>query len=275
MLNGWRFQQVGLHRVWRYKLWMMIRRGHMDNKLLRVNHRGQLLSPVWKKKKKKTCKNHWDTSDITLDLRGYNWVHLTHRPQCTVTLNSNFAILKTWNRCQLDNYWSFGFAKESRRVLAIFKDIFLRNKFLSNVKWFYGKKTQNWEGNLYLTENRWKEMWCAEDQIQLYVSCKKSIFRFELWLSSYSQNIIFFFKLLPILHIHKNRNYSSMIGNRQTNCFYPMNLWQGHVRNVLFHSCQLWAAMTKQSYIYSKRRFLIYGELFGLWCATLLCLILK
>ena len=25
-----------------------------------------------------------------------NWIHLAHRPSCTVTLNSNLAILKTW-----------------------------------------------------------------------------------------------------------------------------------------------------------------------------------
>ena len=30
-------------------------------------------------------------------LRGHNWVHFAHRPWCTVTLNSKFAILKTWN----------------------------------------------------------------------------------------------------------------------------------------------------------------------------------
>ena len=28
-------------------------------------------------------------------LRGHNWVHFTHRLQCSVTLNSNFAILET------------------------------------------------------------------------------------------------------------------------------------------------------------------------------------
>ena len=28
-------------------------------------------------------------------LRGHNWVHFAHRPWCSVTLNSNFAILKT------------------------------------------------------------------------------------------------------------------------------------------------------------------------------------
>ena len=30
-------------------------------------------------------------------LRGHNWVHFAHRLWCTVTFNSNFAILKTWN----------------------------------------------------------------------------------------------------------------------------------------------------------------------------------
>ena len=30
-----------------------------------------------------------------VSLRGHNCVHFAHRPQCTVTLNSKFAILKT------------------------------------------------------------------------------------------------------------------------------------------------------------------------------------
>ena len=33
----------------------------------------------------------------TIDLRGHNRMYFAHWPQCTVTLNSNFAILKTWN----------------------------------------------------------------------------------------------------------------------------------------------------------------------------------
>ena len=32
---------------------------------------------------------------LTPTLRGHNWQHFAHRPQCTVTLNSNFAIFKT------------------------------------------------------------------------------------------------------------------------------------------------------------------------------------
>ena len=28
-------------------------------------------------------------------LRGHNWVHFAYSPQCTITLNLNFAILKT------------------------------------------------------------------------------------------------------------------------------------------------------------------------------------
>ena len=35
-------------------------------------------------------------------LRGHNSVYFAHRLQCTVTLNSNFAILKTWNCFQLE-----------------------------------------------------------------------------------------------------------------------------------------------------------------------------
>ena len=35
-------------------------------------------------------------------LRDHNWQHFAHRPQCTVTLNSNFAIFKTWNCFQLE-----------------------------------------------------------------------------------------------------------------------------------------------------------------------------
>ena len=35
-------------------------------------------------------------------LSGTNWVHFTHRPECTATLNSNFAISRTWNCFRLD-----------------------------------------------------------------------------------------------------------------------------------------------------------------------------
>ena len=35
-------------------------------------------------------------------LRGHNWMHLAHRLQCTVTMNSNFTILKTRNCFQLE-----------------------------------------------------------------------------------------------------------------------------------------------------------------------------
>ena len=39
----------------------------------------------------------------------------------------------------------------------------MRNRPLSNAKWFYGKKRKIGKGNLYLSENRssWNEMCCA------------------------------------------------------------------------------------------------------------------
>ena len=51
------------------------------------------------------------------------------------------------------------------RVLALFTSIFLRNRSLSDARWFCGKKRKIGKGNLYLTENRlsWNEMCCASD----------------------------------------------------------------------------------------------------------------
>ena len=58
--------------------------------------------------------------------------------------------------------------KKRRRVLALFISIFLRNRSLSDDRWFCGKKRQSRQigkGNLYLTENRssWNELCCASD----------------------------------------------------------------------------------------------------------------
>ena len=60
----------------------------------------------------------------------------SHRSQCTVTLNSNFAL---------------------------FKSTFLRNRPYSNARWFNSKKHKIVKGSLYLIEHRFsrKEMWCA------------------------------------------------------------------------------------------------------------------
>ena len=48
---------------------------------------------------------------------------------------------------------------------TLFKNVFLRNCFLSNGRWFYGKKRKIGKWNLHLTENLQSrnEMWCAAD----------------------------------------------------------------------------------------------------------------
>ena len=72
---------------------------------------------------------------------------------CTVTLNSNFAILKTWNYFQLElkNYLSLYFCGKKPTVTVHYGlwtkctqlwplnrllSIFLRNRSLSNARWF-------------------------------------------------------------------------------------------------------------------------------------------
>ena len=84
--------------------------------------------------------------------------------------------------------------KKRRQVLALFISIFLRNRSLSDARWFYGKKTQNWEGKSVFN---WKSIKLKRNALcfrlsQLYGShmCK-GIFKFELQLSSYWQNINF------------------------------------------------------------------------------------
>ena len=42
-------------------------------------------------------------------------------------------------------------------------------------------------------------------------------------------------KLTYISYNHKNRNFLGMIWKILTNCDYHINLWQGHVSNLLFY----------------------------------------
>ena len=84
--------------------------------------------------------------------------------------------------------------KKRRRVLALFISIFLRNRSLSDARWFCGKKRKIGKGNLYLTENplSWNVMCCASDNHNYMChTCAKEFFRFELQSRSYWQKIQF------------------------------------------------------------------------------------
>ena len=84
----------------------------------KVYHSGLPVQKVtWKNKfvfVSRLCRNitqnmwHTSISHWINVLRGHIWVNFAHIPYCTVTLNSNFAILKTWNCFQLQwkNYLS-------------------------------------------------------------------------------------------------------------------------------------------------------------------------
>ena len=113
-------------------------------------------------------------------LRGHNWQHFAHRPQCTVTLNSKFAIFKTWKLFSIrvkELNEPIVLWKKRRRVIALFISIFLRNLSLSNARWFYGKKRKIGKGNLYLTENplSGNEMWCVakNNNYMCHIMCKR------------------------------------------------------------------------------------------------------
>ena len=69
--------------------------------------------------------------------------------------------------------------KKNRRGFALFKRYFLRNRSLSNARWFYGKKHKIGKENLYLTENCWSKskLWCAADNLNYmcYICAKKKL----------------------------------------------------------------------------------------------------
>ena len=128
--------------------------------------------------------------------------------------------------------------EKRRRVLALFISISLRNRSLSDARW----KMQNWEGKSVFN---WKSIKLKRNVMcfrysQLYVShvCKR-ILKFELQFSSYWQNIKFS-RYCPKFHIFTN----IVIFQVYLQLFRPTSsslyiLWQGHVRNTLFHFCQL------------------------------------
>ena len=62
-------------------------------------------------------------------------------------------IVSFWIRSGETIIWAYSFAGGKTTGFTLFKSIFLRNRSLSNAKWFYGKKRKIWKGNLYLTEN--------------------------------------------------------------------------------------------------------------------------
>ena len=55
----------------------------------------------------------------------------------------------------------------------------------------------------------------------------------------------------------KIQNFKSIIEMFETNSFYLINpIWQGHVRNLLFPFCQLWAAKCSHGVIYKSAALL-------------------
>ena len=102
---------------------------------------------------------------------------------------------------------------------------------------FYGKRRKIRKENLYLTENRFttNEMWCAVvNHSYICHICAKGFLNTNFTKAGIDK-ISIFHEIAP------NFTYSVLELFRPTACFHPINLWQGHVRNTLFHFCQLWA----------------------------------
>ena len=127
--------------------------------------------------------------------------------------------------------------KKGRRVLTLFISIFLRNRSLSDARWFYGKKKRKIrKGNLYLTENRlsWNEMCFASDNHNYMChTCAKEFVRFELQFSSYWQNIKFS-RYCPKFHIFTKNVIFQDIWNVLDQLLHPYKFYGRDMSGILF-----------------------------------------
>ena len=91
---------------------------------------------------------------LTTYLRGHNWVHFAHRLIVFYYLEFKLPYLKNLKLFSIrvkELFESIVLRKKNRRrVCALFKSIFLRNRSLSNARLFSGKKTQNLGREIYL-----------------------------------------------------------------------------------------------------------------------------
>ena len=163
-------------------------------------------------------------------LRGHNLVlfsigHNVLLHWIQTSLSQQPEIVFSWNK-RIN--WAYSFVGKKRTGFCSFKSTFFRNRFFSNVRWFYSKKRKIWKGNLYLTENRFSrnEMWCAVvNHNHMYHICAKEFLDSNFcW--AVIDKISFFTKLPQIPHTHKNCNFKGrpIIGLFETNYFYPLNL---------------------------------------------------
>ena len=119
-----------------------------------------------------------------------------------------------------------------RRVFALFKSIFLRNRSLSNARWFWCKKCKIGKGNLFLTENRLSrnEMWCESDNH----NNMSHIYAKELLDSNFIKQLFtkykFLIKLPQISHIDKNHNFFK----------YNWKFWDQLLLPYIFHGSDIW-----------------------------------
>ena len=103
--------------------------------------------------------------------------------------------------------------QKKRQVFAIFKSIFLRNRSLSDARWFNGKKCKIGKGNLCLTENWFRRTKCGMLQIItiiIYVSHAKKFLN-SILNEAVIDKISNFHKTAQISHIHKNHYFWSIM----------------------------------------------------------------
>ena len=126
--------------------------------------------------------------------------------------------------------------KKRRWVLTLFISIILRNRSLSDARWFYGKKRKIGKGNLYVTENRlsWNKMYCASDNHNfVYHTCAK-----EFLNSSFNHAVIdkisHFHDIAPNFTFSQKLQFFKYIYIFLDQLLHPYKFYGGDMSGILF-----------------------------------------
>ena len=146
--------------------------------------------------------------------------------------------------------------KKRRQVLALFISIFLRNRSLSDARWFCSKKHKIGKGNLYLTENRlsWNVMCCAFDVLQIITIICVTHVQKNFWIRASIKKSLTKYQIFTILpqisHFHKFRNFSSIFATFETDQLLHLYKFYGRdmsgILSFIFASCHplIWLKST-------------------------------
>ena len=137
-----------------------------------------------------------------------------HRVRTGCILPIGHSVLLHWIQTELSEepeivfnkskifIWAYIFVKKRRRVFALFKITFLRNRSLSNTRWFCAEKRKIGKGNLVETTFPVRKI-----STVIWITCVQKNSQIRTLIEQLFAKYRFFTNSPKILHTHKYCNF--------------------------------------------------------------------